>query len=649
MANKRVISAVLTLKDKDFGTTAQKSAKEMKALERSTKHATNNVSRFGKTATSSFKSVVNSALGLSAAIGLTAAVSGGFNMIRGSVDSALKRIDTMESFERVLTTLTGSTEKTAKALDVTRDAVTGTAYGMDVAAKSVQDFVTRGMDVEKATSTLAAWGDAVAFYGDGSNEQLGGVMDALAKMYSTGKVSMDQMNRLYDAGIDGVGTYAKATKSSVVQVQKDLSSGKINAEQFIDVVSTAMMEGTNGVVKIAGAAKEAGASWGASFDNMKAAVGRGTMEIIQSIDKMLVDNGLPDMRSMVASFGKKFESVLKEVAEKVPVVADKVMGMYETIRPGLDWIKDVAFPGISAAVDVAIGVFQDIYNFTVNNLPLIVPVIGGIVAMMATFKLGTMMVTGAMTLWKTITSGVQIATMILNGTLAVSPLGWLALAIGVVVAAGIALWQNWDTVKEAAQSLWDKVKIVGVGIETAFTAAFSAVQRAAASAMNYVIERINDLIGVINKIPGVNVPIVAKVDWGNAQQGPSGPQKSGSAVGALASYAVGTNRVPHDMVAQIHKDEMIVPATQSENLRRQGVTIDNIDTPVPRTTVRPSTVNTGGGGNDLSALISAIMQLIQLLSQNNGQPVVNINARDKSATEIVNELIPILLMRMANI
>jgi len=330
-------------------------------------------------------------LGIASAIGLTAALSKGFEMIKSSISSAMDRIDVMESFERVMTVLTGSAEKTAEALEATREAVTGTAYGMDVAAKSVQDFVTRGMEVSKATDTMKAWGDAVAFYGDGSNEQLAGVSDALAKMYSSGKVQMDQMNRLYDAGIDGVGMYAKATGQNVDGVQKALSSGKISAEEFIDVVTEAMMEGTNGVVNIAGAAKEAGASWGASFDNMKAAVTRGVVDIIETIDKLLEDNGLPSMRDMIADFGGKFESALKKVATFIEPIAKGFTKVYKAIKPLIPVIKSVA-AAIGIAV-LAVGGFLAVvgavkligaaFMFLFSPIGL---VIGGIAALVLGFQ-----------------------------------------------------------------------------------------------------------------------------------------------------------------------------------------------------------------------------------------------------------------------
>lgn len=457
MAKGRVISAVLTLKDKGFSTNAKKASSALTATQRQAKHAQNTVTGFGKSAASSFKSVAAGATSIVGAIGVTKALSGAFNMVKSSLTSAFDRIDVMENFERTMTTLTGSADKAKSALEATRESVTGTAYGLDVAAKSVQDFVTRGMDVDKATNTMKAWGDAVAFYGDGSNEQLASVSDALAKMYSTGKVSMDQVNRLYDAGIAGPEMYAQATKRDLGAVQKDLSSGKISAEDFIDVVGKAMMEGTNGVEKIAGAAKDAGGSWGNTFANMRAAVTRGVEDVVLNIDKMLTDNGLPEMREMVAQFGSKFEDVLKKAGTKIPVVTDYLVGMYDKAKPGIDWIKDTGLPAIKDGIGYVTDKSKEMYHFISDNWSKIGPVVAGIAATIATYKIGVVAVTAATTTWRTVTAAAQVATALLNGTLVVSPLGWVALAIGGVVTAGIALYKNWDIVKEKAGQLWQKL------------------------------------------------------------------------------------------------------------------------------------------------------------------------------------------------
>lgn len=352
-----------------------------------------------------------------AALGLVAIGTKAFSMIKEGIKGAFSRIDTMESFERVMTVMTGSTEKASAALENARAVVKGTAYGLDVAAKSVQDFVTRGVSVDKATDRLAAWGDAVAFYGNGSNEQLAGVMDALAKMTTSGKVGMDQMNRLFDAGIDAVGMYAKATGRNAESVQKDLSKGKISAEEFIDTVTLAMMEGTNGVQNIAGAAKDAGASWMGTFDNMQAAVNRGVVNIIQQIDEMLTTNGLPTMREMVAQFGSKFEEVLNKAADSIPVLVEKIKEVYNALEP---WA----------------------------------PVIVGVATAFLTFATITSIISGV----QAALTAARGAMVLLNAAMVANPVGAVIAILAGLVAAVVLAYEKFDWFRDIVDNAWSKIK-----------------------------------------------------------------------------------------------------------------------------------------------------------------------------------------------
>src|SRR5699024_4663252 len=62
---------------------------------------------------------------LAGALGLVAVGGKGIGLIKDSISSAFGRIDVMERFDRVMTTLTGSTEQEKMALDKTRETVTG--------------------------------------------------------------------------------------------------------------------------------------------------------------------------------------------------------------------------------------------------------------------------------------------------------------------------------------------------------------------------------------------------------------------------------------------------------------------------------------------------------------------------------------------
>ena len=221
------------------------------------------------------------------------------------MSGAFDRMDTMNRFQRTVTTMTQDSSAANAALSQIKENVLGTAYGLDVAAKSVQGFMTRGMALGTATDQVRIWADAVSFFGEGTNEQLGSVIDAVGKMYSKGTVEADQLDRLFDAGIGAAEIYAAAVGESVSSVKDDLSDGVISAVQFIQTVSEAMDRGMSH-----GAAKEAGGTWAVTFANMRAAFTRGWMNVIQSADQALAAHGLPSSMQMVEMFGEKVESVL---------------------------------------------------------------------------------------------------------------------------------------------------------------------------------------------------------------------------------------------------------------------------------------------------------------------------------------------------
>lgn len=106
-------------------------------LSRSMKQAQDEIRGFGKQTESSTGKGALSIGKLVTAMGGVALAAKGFSVLKDSIGSAFDRIDVMERFERVMTTLTGSTDKANAALDATREAVTGTAYGLDTAAKGV--------------------------------------------------------------------------------------------------------------------------------------------------------------------------------------------------------------------------------------------------------------------------------------------------------------------------------------------------------------------------------------------------------------------------------------------------------------------------------------------------------------------------------
>ena len=253
----------------------------------------------------------------------------------GDTSGAFNRMDTMARFTKTASIMTGDAKMANAALQELKDNTLGTAYGLDAAAQETQGLMTRGMDIGNAVDQVRIWSDAVSFHGEGTNEQMQNVMDAVGKMYSKGTVEADQLDRLFDAGIGAAELYAKAVGRSTSDVKKDLSDGKISSVDFIQTVSEALDKGYSH-----GAAKDAGGTWATTFSNMHAAFNRGWVSILQSVDASLATHGMPSLMEMVSGFGQKVESVMSSAGGVINRVIDMAVKVGTTLGKAGAFVKD---------------------------------------------------------------------------------------------------------------------------------------------------------------------------------------------------------------------------------------------------------------------------------------------------------------------
>lgn len=70
----------------------------------------------------------------------------------------------------------------------------------------------------------------------------------------------------------------------------------------------------------------------------------------------------------------------------------------------------------------------------------------------------TKLFTGAMLVWKAVCIVVTAAQWAWNAALTANPIGIVIVLIGALVAAGVALWKNWDKMKEKCKELWQSIR-----------------------------------------------------------------------------------------------------------------------------------------------------------------------------------------------
>lgn len=163
----------------------------------------------------------------------------------------------------------------------------------------------------------------------------------------------------------------------------------------------------------------------------------------------------------------------------------------------------------------------------------------------------------------------------------------------------------YDPAAAGAQLLWSELKSgatgAGVWIKGEWDGMLSHLDSATSGAASKLVAKIQEMMNAIGK--AIADKAAAFSNWYNGRSanygetdGPGLPATPPSVQGApksdiwkaahglpvggtLPSYDVGTNYVPMDQIAQVHKGEIIIPAAQSEKIRGRKFDLQNrIDT-----------------------------------------------------------------------
>lgn len=417
------------------------------------------------------------------------------------------------------------------------------AFNMDKVGDAVKELGIRVIDGSKTT--------AEGFKAIGFN-----AADMADKFAQGG----DTANNAFQATIAGLAALQDPVKRNAAGVN-------LFGTQWEDVrddVVLAMADGAKAIEGFDGATEKASKAMHDNFGSKMISTWRNLKVGIADAFK---DNGGTELMDSIASAAQKAVPKIQNMIKKGIEFGQLIKDNWGTIKP----VLETAGIAVSAFV-VAVGTMK---------------VIQGVSALITGFR--TAMAAATAGQW------------LMNGAMLASPITWLAVGIA---ALAVVVIKNWDWIKEKSLALWEGVKTVCSGIKQGFTDAFDGAKRAAAVAVNFMIDKVNGVIGLINKIPGVDIKKVETVDWGSSKNKVEG------------SFASGTNRVQKDMIAQIHKDEMIIPARQASTLRAQGTTINNV---------------TNSKSNSAAPNV-----------------ILNVYAKGANAKELAAELVPNLKMALAN-
>lgn len=331
-------------------------------------------------------------------------------------------------------------------------------------------------------------------------------------------------------------------------------------------------------------------------------------------------------------------------------VKDALFNAFEFCKPVLNWIKDTGLPLMVNALAGVVQKATDVYNFFVNNWGWIAPVISGIVGAIVAFKVAVFAINTVMNAWAIVQGICTAAQWALNVAMTANPVGIIIVAIGALIAIGVALWMNWDSVcawcRQAFQAvgdffvsvgtsigsffvgLWTGIKDTAVGVWNGITGFLSGAWNTIFSAAVSIFTGIGNAIknvwnGIVGAIKGAINSIISAINSmiRGAVSGVNGLIKGiNSVTGAVGIPAIPTFTAPQ------------IPMLANGGLIRTA-----------------GTVIVGEKGPEMLSLPrGAKVSPIDNSKRSENKFYINIYADGKSADEIVDELVPKLKLALDN-
>lgn len=257
-----------------------------------------------------------------------------FNKVTSNIDGAVKRVDTLNNFPKVMQNFGISGLEASKMIKQLDIGVKGLPTSLNDIASLAQSFVPVTKNTEMATKTSLALNNALL--AGGAVEQVRtAAMEQFRQALAKGRPEMEDWKALetampaqlqQTAKALGLGTGALSAYSANGQgLYKAMKAGKITMDDFNNAMIKLNETGLGGFPSFAEQAKNATGGLQTSIANATTAITRGVGDIIQAI-------GTDVLGAAIGDSGKRFESVMKSIAGWIRDNHDAILKWVGTIK-----------------------------------------------------------------------------------------------------------------------------------------------------------------------------------------------------------------------------------------------------------------------------------------------------------------------------
>lgn len=306
-----------------------------------------------------------------AGLGITKLISTAMGEIKNSTDDAIKRLDTLNNFPKVMSNLGIASEEADKSIKKMSDKLSGLPTTLDQGASAVQRFTSANGDVEKSTDLFLALNNAI-LAGGASTEIQATALEQMSQAYAKGKPDMMEWRSLMTAMPAQLKQVADAMGyASADELGESLRNGSVSMDEFMDTITRLNTEGVNGFQSFEEQARNSTGGIGTAITVAKTQIVKGVTDIIDSLNKSFEDTKFGSLSGFISQTGVK----IKEALDLIAKVISGEISFKEFADIGFKAITNL-LNGINKNLPTVIKVvgqmINDLLSALIENLPQII-------------------------------------------------------------------------------------------------------------------------------------------------------------------------------------------------------------------------------------------------------------------------------------
>lgn len=286
--------------------------------------------------------------------------------------SAVKYNATMESYSTSFETMTGSAEKASETMDKLKDLGAKTPFEFEDLASATQLLMNYGFTADGAVDSMMMLGDIA----QGDAEKMQRVAMAYGQMSSAGKVSLEDVKQMIEAGFNPLQEISESTGESMESLYQRISDGTLSVEEITAAMERSTSEGGKYFQSMEKQSKTVAGQFSTLKDNFKQMTG----EIFKGVSEMIGTKALPILIGWVDKLTKAFKK------NGIDGLLDALGGILgEGLSYITDALPDIAEMGFNILCSLLDGILENVDAIAEAGTTLVEVLIDGIAEFLPKF------------------------------------------------------------------------------------------------------------------------------------------------------------------------------------------------------------------------------------------------------------------------